>query len=71
MARSLLSFVPKATPAKAHVSVNAHHRTARLMRHYQALLLLAPDLAAHLEHVAADLHSRADGAPLARVSERI
>jgi hypothetical protein len=57
MARTLLSFVPRFRPAKAHLSINA---TLRLVQHYHALQELAPDLAAHLEHVAADLHARAE-----------
>ena len=67
MARTLLSFVPKATPAKA--PLNGHYRTTRLVSHFQALLLLAPDLAAHLEHVATDLHARADVSMVGPVSQ--
>jgi hypothetical protein len=59
MARNLLSFMPKPTPAHARLSVDTQARTSRLVQQFHVLTRVAPEMATYLEHVAADLHARA------------
>jgi hypothetical protein len=69
MARRLLSFVPKPTPAHARLSVDTQARGTQLVHQFHVLTRLAPAMAAHLEHVAADLCARAElsaRAPMSR-----
>ena len=69
MARTLLSFVPKAKPAKVP-TVPTHYRTTRLVRVSRPGAAGAGS-AAHLEHVAADLQPAPTDLVLVPVSERV
>ena len=55
-----LPFIQKPRPAKAALSPRVRHSALRFANHLQVLGVLAPASVEFLEHLAADLRTRAE-----------